>query len=225
MDKFKKETINRGSLLIAIAFLVSSFSATALGSAHVVIITDLNGTHNDTAYFDVSSDPPSQVSFAVFPSAGVPILVDMNANNFAMSPELFGIASARNALVIASTANSQVESTAELRQQKLVMQVPTMTSTLGTVFGFPLGDLGTGAYLLLGNPSGFAALGTLAYGPSIAPSAAQVNVPGWGIQVIQLTQSATRVWVTINNNIPVIAQLLVNGHGQEFSMSIIPPCQ
>ncbi len=194
-------------------------------SNHVIIITDLNGTHNDTANVDVSSDPPSQVSFAVFPSVSGALLADMNAKSFATSPELFAIAQAPNALVIVNTGNAQVESTAALRQKKLVMEVPPSTAVLSTVFGFPLGDLGTGAFLLLGNPTGSGASGTLVYGPQASPTAAQVSVPAFGVQVIQLTQAQTRVGVTINNGVPVIAQLLVNGHGQEFVMSIVPPLQ
>ncbi len=190
---------------------------------HVVIISDLNGTHNDTANVDVTSDPASQVSFKVFPSAGALLLADMNANEYATSPELFAVAGAANALVIVDTANAAVLSTAALRQKKLMLEVPPSSATLGTVFGFPLGDLGTGAFLLLGNPSGQVALGTLVYGTPGRSLAAQISVPSFDVQVIQLTQAATRVNVTITNMVKVIAQLLVNGHGQEFSMTIVPP--
>ncbi len=225
MHDTKKNWFIAGTIALVWVLVVFGNARTGVAANHIVIISDLNGTHNDTANVDVSSEPPSQVSFQIFPSSGAVLLADMNAQSFATSPELFALTTAPNALVIVNTANAQVLSTAALRQQKLIMEVPPSTKTLGTAFGFPVGDLGTSAFLLVGNPNGTPAQGTVVYGPPSGTVAAQLNVPALGIQVVQLTMAQTRVGIAINNSIQVIAQLLVNGHGQEFSMSFVPPTQ
>ncbi len=224
MHDTKKNWFIAGTIAL-VSVLVVGNARSAVAANHVVIITDLNGAHNDTANVDVSSDPPSQVSFKIFPSSSGVLLADMNANSFATSPELFALTTVPSALVIVNTANAQVLSTAALRQKKLIMAVPPSSETLGTAFGFPVGDLGTGAFLLVGNPNGTLAQGTVVYGPPTGTVAAQLNVPPFGIQVVQLTMAQTRVGITITNSVQVIAQLLVNGHGQEFSMLLVPPSQ
>ncbi len=190
---------------------------------HAVIITDLNGTHNDTAQIDFCNVKPGEsVDFNVRGFANGAFSLPTNNDDFVTTPDLFAITNFATALVTASGFTDPTF--AVLRQKKLIMQVPPVTKTSGIEFDFPVGDTGTGAFLLLGNLNGAQANGVLTIGQGGAP-VANVAVPPAGVQTIPINAAwaTKRLTVTITNGLEIIVQVLVNGHGQEFVMTLLTP--
>jgi hypothetical protein len=213
--------------MIALGLLVGVVaSARARASNHCVIVTDINNTKNDFAFLDFTSDPPNSVTaLAYLPAGPAAQTLTMNSSVFATTSNLFDVTGGGSTLVCAGTADPTVTSNAALRQQKLVMTIPAMSKTSGVSFGFPLNDAGTGAFILIGNPGLAQATGGLSYGPPNSTAATLLAVPSFGVQIVPIPAgtAATRVNVNIGNNLPVIVQVLINGKGQEFTMTFAEP--
>ncbi len=215
------------SRIAVFGVLLAAFTATpALASAHCVIVTDINNTKNDSAFLDFTSDPPNSVTVTAYLPAGpVAQTLAMNSNYFATTNDLLGVTGGGTTLVCGVTADPTVTSRAVLRQNKLVMTVPPTSESFGTSFGFPLNDVGTGAFVLIANPGGAQATGYLTYGPPNDPVGVTLAVPALGVQIIPVPTgtAATRINVSIGNQTPVLVQVLINGKGQEFTMTFAEP--
>jgi hypothetical protein len=201
--------------------------------AHYGIIADFLNSKNDPANFDVgTSQPGTNVRYTVFQPYGNHVQVVPFNNGFATSPDLFNLGGANTspALVLAESVDAlgqpdRIGTTALIRQKKLVLPTPqTSVGSLGTSFLFPLGDLGnpsgggSGAHLLIGNPSNAQADGALSINGVAQPG---LGVEAGGVQNILL--STAPALVVLIMNAPVVVALAIVGKGQEFAMTLIPP--
>jgi hypothetical protein len=181
---------------------------------HIVINPDvLSFTTFEKSFLEVAGEPTSaNVNYTVF-APGTPrtVSVPMNARNFAISPDLFGLSGKKTALVVAVTTDPSTPSAAVLRQElggsgKGAISVPTSNRMLGISFNLPVGTLSGGADLFLGNPSGTPANAVIQYGSSTSPPAGNVTVNPVGVAKFKITQAETNVIVTITNGVQVVVQ-------------------
>src|SRR5262245_44946620 len=137
---------------------------------HYGIIADFLNTKSDPAFFDIGAAFGTQATFTVLQPTGNLSQTKPFVNGFATSDDLFtlsGSGVSLPAMVMAATKDTNgnddgMASLAILRQKKLILASAAQSKgfLLGTAFGFPLGDLGStsgggsGAHLLVGNPSG-----------------------------------------------------------------------
>jgi hypothetical protein len=200
-------------------------------STHVVIIADLANTKNDTAVLDVGTDQAPYVQYQVYPSSLPSPKAAFSDSQFATSPDLLGLAASLPALVLAQTVDGQTPpqpvgnpSQAMLRQHKLFMSVPPVETIIGTQFAFPVGDLGLGAFLLIANPPINASDCSVQITPTPTsqPTTLYVPLPGVVAYPLPAAAAGSRVFVFSPNGVALLVQLAVLGHGQEFSMTIIP---
>jgi hypothetical protein len=156
----------------------------------------------------------------------------MNDNQFASSPDCFALASSLPALVFATTTDTavppndlDVPSQATLRQNQFVMAVPPAVVAMGTVFAFPIGDLGQGAFLLIGNPDVNPTDAPVEILASPQSAIANLTVPLNGVVTYQLPAQSARSRVILQSatGIPLLVQLAVLFRGDNFAMTIIPP--
>jgi hypothetical protein len=189
---------------------------------HIVINPDLlTFTTLEKAFLDISGEPPSDVTYNVYAAGAQPrtVTVPMNAKEFATSPDLFGLAAKKTALIVATTADQSAPSVASLRQQlgavRFGLTVPSSNRTLGTAFNFPVSDLSGGATLFVGNPGLATATATVQYGGSTSPVTDNVTIPSLSVVKVKITQAETNLLLTVNNDVPVVAQIAI---GTRFEM-------
>ncbi len=215
------------SRMVGLGLLLGAIVPTrASASSHCVIVTDINNTKNDVAYLDLASDPVSAVDLFVYlPAGAVEQQLTLSSDLFATSSDLLRVTGGGSTLVCAVTLDPLVTSRAPLRQNELVMSVPPMTTASGLSFMFPLDDVGTGAFLLIGDPGAAEAVGGVSFGVPGGPFVASLNVPSLGVQIVPIPSgtAATRVDIDITNGVPVIVQVLINGKGQESTMTFAEP--
>ena len=186
---------------------------------HVLVNPDvITGSTFETAFLDVSGEPASaNVTYTVHP-IGLPAqtaVVPMNSSNFAKSPDLFGMSSKRTALIIARTTDPSTPSTAVLRQNmgptKEAITVPSSNINMGRSFNIPLGDLGGGGFLYIGNPNLVPSIVELRYGNSGAPPLPGGTVPATSALKIPIapTPINTNLIVNIVTDEPVCCQAVI----------------
>ncbi len=210
-----------------IAVLWLSLSGTALAGIHFAIIADFLNSKNDPANFDVvTPGPGSNVRYTVYQATGNRVQTVPVNNSFATSSDLFNLGGSPvvlPALVSAETVDpigrpDGFNSTAVLRQKKLILSPPSVSrgGALGMAFNIPLGDLGTGAHMLVGNP--FATTATCNY------SVNGVAQPAFGVEPGQVkdTPLTTAPAIALNCNLSVVVALALVGKGQEFALTLIP---
>ncbi len=183
---------------------------------HYVVLADLLNSHNDVAFIDVTSDAVL-AALVTIGSNIQSVLLDA-ATRFASSTDLLLTGVALPALVKVDMFDLPIRSTAVLRQHKLVLDIPAQQTTVGNQFSYPLGDLGTGAFVFVAAPFGDVQF-TIQYGTDAA--SALMGVPGGGVKQIQLTTAHTRVRIISGGVNPFFVQIAVLGHGQEFSATIV----
>ena len=129
-------------------------------SFHYVVLSTLTRSPGETAVVDVSADAMGNVEFTVFP-AGTVAKATFDLNGYASSadttlPNLLTAAGGRLALVHATTTAGP--SGAVLCQRagstKVILGLPAEERSVGRAFIVPVGALGAGTYLLVGNPNG-----------------------------------------------------------------------
>ncbi len=185
---------------------------------HYVVLADLLNSHNDVAFIDATSDL-AQAAIVSIVSNFQSVLLNP-VTRFGSSTDLFLTGVPLPALVEVDMNDLPSVSTAVLRQNKLELSIPKKQNTVGKQFSYPLGDLGTGAFVFVAAPFGDAQF-TLAYGTDV-PSAL-MGVPGGGVKQVQLTSAQTRVRINNSGVNPLMVQIAVLGHGQEFSMTFVAP--
>jgi hypothetical protein len=181
-------------------------------ATHIVVNPDLD-TYNtlEKAFLDVGAEPASPVTYTVFVPGAAPkgTTVPMNARNFATSPDLFGLANKKTALIVATTADP-APSAAVLHQKdkagnRSAASVPPATKMQGTSFNIPISDTTGGATLFLGNANGTDASAVVQVGGSTAPASAPIRVPGFGVATFKIAQGESNLVVTSTNRVPVVA--------------------
>jgi len=216
---------------VAAVAALAWFAATATASAgtHVVVIDPLRPT-NDVAQLEVTSSPAQLVTYTVFPNvnggAGAPVTLtaEPNADHFTTNPtDLFEASGGRLALVIATTQNPAIYSTAVLSQGRLLVSVPDARS-VGTACQFPLGDLPNQSTAVLhvaspGAPANVTVRYVSETGPQIDGFALTPN----SVRAVTLDRSLTNVVVLATS--PVLCQVVIEGRGREADSFIVLPAQ
>ncbi len=184
-------------------------------SEHYAVINDLSNSPRDRAVLEVAGDVAGEVTFYVYAAggAGAPNPAPIGPPSCFVSsassgtPNLFTASGGGTALVRAVYALGP--STAVLRQTstagKIVLEVPPFDPAHGRAFSFPLGDIGRGAYALVGNPNAMPASLSVRLGASSAPATAAGIVPAWGAIAVPLTSGNTQV--RLESDVPVVVQL------------------
>jgi hypothetical protein len=195
-------------------------------ATHIFVNPELTKPRGDIARLHVASDPPTDVTFTVFPS-GKQETVPMSASGLAVSPDLFVMTGGKASLVIATTADPQVPTTAFLRQRvgddRMGTLVPSEDKAAGTSFVFPIEHISDGFSLYIANAGPADAIGVLQYGTPRAPVAAPIRVPRNGFQVVKLTKSSTCAILTITNGVNVVASFAFDTPGADFDyMTLLP---
>lgn len=195
-------------------------------ATHIFVNPEFTKPKGDTARLHVASDPPTAVTFTVFPS-GKQETVQMSTNGMCISPDLFAMAGGKAALVIATTADPQVPTTALLRQRvsndRMGALIPPEDKAAGTAFVFPLEHISDGFSLYIANAGPADAIGVLQYGSPRAPVASPIRVPRNGFQVVKLTKSSTAALLTITNGVNVVASFAFDTPGADFDyMTLLP---
>ena len=195
-------------------------------ATHIFVNPDLTKPRGDTARLHVASDPPTDVTITVFPS-GKKETVKMNADGFAMSSDLFALAGGKAALVVATTADPSLPTTAFLRQRvsddRMGALIPSEDKAAGTVFVFPIEHKSDGFSLYIANAGPADAIGVLQYGTPRAPVATPIRVPRNGFQVVKLTKTSTCAILTITNGVNVVATFAFDTPGADFDfMTLLP---
>ena len=195
-------------------------------ATHVFVNPDMTKPKGDVAQLHISSDPPTGVTITVFPS-GKKEKLQMNADGFAISSDLFALSDGKQGLVVATTDDPQQPTTAFLRQklkdERMASFIPSEDKAAGTVFVFPLEFLSDGAALYLANVGPAEAVGVLQYGTPRSPVAAQIRVPRNGFQVVKLTKSTTAAIVTITNQVNVVASYVLDTKDNDFDFLTLLP--
>jgi hypothetical protein len=195
-------------------------------ATHIFVNPDLTKPKGDIAQLHVASDPPTPVTITVFPS-GKKETLEMNADGFAISSDLFAMTGGKAALVVATTGDPQQPSTAFLRQRlkddRLASLIPSEDRAAGTCFVFPLEFLSDGASLYIANAGPAEAVGVLQYGNPRSAAVAQIRVPRNGFQVVKLTKSKTAAILTITNEVKVVASFVLDTRDNDFDyMTLLP---
>ncbi len=143
--------------LAALGFALATGIAAA--SDHWGIIIDVTNSPKDDAFFEVGSDVPGTVTFRVFPAGGVPTVAgtaSIPANGGLVTSEnLFSYAAPDNKTALVQASFDGGGSAAVLRQQsageQTLVAVPATATGLGFAFRIAMGDIGQGAYIMVGN--------------------------------------------------------------------------
>ena len=181
-------------------------------ATHIVVNPDLD-TYNtlEKSFLDVAGEPGSTVTYTVFAAGAAPktATVPMNTRNFATSPDLFGLANKKTALIVAVTADpgpsSSVLHQCDTKGGRSAATVPSSVHMLGTSFNIPISDTTGGATLFLGNANGADASAVVQLGGSTATTSAPIRVPGFGVGTFKITQGESNLVVTVTNGVPVAA--------------------
>ncbi|MBI5478106.1 MAG: hypothetical protein HY906_04580 [Deltaproteobacteria bacterium] len=184
-------------------------------SDHYAVINRLGNSPRDSAVLEVAGDAEADVSFSVFSSTGSATRSTGSIKPpsfFVSSPNLLSSATSDTALVQASY--SAGASTAVLRQMsaggKILVEVRPFDPQIARKFVFPLGDIGRGAWALVGNTALPGTVGTitLRYGSSTATPVGGGTVPGRGAVAVPLTVPNTQVWLECDA--PVVVMLALD---------------
>src|SRR5687767_2943290 len=110
-------------------------------ATHVFVNPQLTSASGDVAQLHIASDPPTGVTITVFPSGRQETLM-MNAEGFAISSDIFTMTGGRTSLVVATTTDPALPTTAFLRQRvnddRLMSLIPSEDKASGVSFVFPL---------------------------------------------------------------------------------------
>lgn len=181
---------------------------------HYVVLSDLANSPGATAIVDVSADGMGDVEYTVFP-AGSHAQVALDANGYASSanstlPNLLTEAGGHLALVHATTTAGPSGAVLSRRSgsSKVILALPVRERSLGRAFVVPIGSLGAGTYLLVGNPNGVDANLTLRFGGSSSIPAVSPQVLAGNAIKIQVTNAETNVLLESDQD--VIVQLCVD---------------
>lgn len=188
-------------------------------SVHYAIITDLVNSPKERASLELTSDVPGSFQFTVYPVSGTPSAqqtVTLNSDNYGTTensaiPNLFTASAGLTALVMAMFNDGA--STALLRQKsgftKIMYYVPPSEQSVGQQFRVPIGDLGYGAYLLVGNPNGADVFVSAKFGAAAAQS--PVQIPAFGVTKIVIPNPNQEVLlVSTTDGLGVVALLAVD---------------
>ena len=199
---------------------------------HFGIITSVGNAKNEEAFFDIANlDGAQSARFTVFQTGGNRVATVPFDGPFMTSPDLLSLDGPVTvpAIVSAETLNGMglpdnSRSSAMLRLRTAALPTPRFSNTARD-FLIPVGDLGStagkrnGAMLIVGNPGSTAFMNVdwfvngLLNGGTVAFPESCVVIP--------LLES--HGLVEVHTTFKAVVALAIEGKGQDFEMTLIPP--
>jgi hypothetical protein len=216
-----------------IALVLSLGLATAgstQASDHIAIIRNSDNERKPVATVEVAALDQTSMTIRVLgstPDRSGALTVDLEQIDFFAGADLVAIGNgleAGEAKLVRCTSEAPVSSYVMLRGDQGEVYVPPTEVALGARFIFPIGDLGKGVTLLLGNPNQLNIEVDTEVGRS---GAGRVTVPGLGVLAVPLavankTYAATSVGVP-GDQPRFVAALVYSDKGRSSRMVMLTP--
>jgi hypothetical protein len=213
------------ALLVALAL-----AGSAQASDHYALIRNSDRENHPVVTLEVAALDQTPVNVTVLGGAGGCGSATLSlepANDFFASADLVAMGNGLEldqAKLARCTSVVPVSSSVVLRGDQGEVVVPPTEDSLGARFVFPIGDLGKGVALLLGNPN----QGEIEVGIEVGSAAAQrVTVPGLGVLAVPLGVASRRHTATSvgpGGSQPLfIAAVVYSEKGRSSRMVVLNP--